>query len=140
MLALLSFLQFLYLSAILTVFFCGIVMSHYTWHNVTESSRVTTKYVQYPLSVTLNTWISFPPFLAEKPANSEWQRVFSLQSRFESGFFGQPYSQHCRAIDISLLTNCLLQACFCHSIICCWDFHLPLCWYGCFGHWEMESC
>ncbi|KAK8682796.1 hypothetical protein V6N13_055170 [Hibiscus sabdariffa] len=31
-------------SAILTVFFCGIVMSHYTWHNVTESSRVTTKH------------------------------------------------------------------------------------------------
>uniref|UniRef100_A0A8R7V136 Uncharacterized protein n=1 Tax=Triticum urartu TaxID=4572 RepID=A0A8R7V136_TRIUA len=29
------------LSGILTVFFCGIVMSHYTWHNVTE--RVTTK-------------------------------------------------------------------------------------------------
>lgn len=38
-------LQLFYLSAILTVFFCGIVMSHYTWHNVTESSRVTTKYV-----------------------------------------------------------------------------------------------
>nr|ADK74832.1 Na+/H+ antiporter [Arachis hypogaea] len=33
-----------YLSGILTVFFCGIVMSHYTWHNVTESSRVTTKH------------------------------------------------------------------------------------------------
>ena len=33
------------LSGILTVFFCGIVMSHYTWHNVTESSRVTTKCV-----------------------------------------------------------------------------------------------
>ncbi|KAG9135578.1 hypothetical protein Leryth_002320 [Lithospermum erythrorhizon] len=32
------------LSAILTVFFCGIVMSHYTWHNVTSKSRVTTKY------------------------------------------------------------------------------------------------
>ncbi|KAG4397516.1 hypothetical protein GLYMA_10G158700v4 [Glycine max] len=31
-----------YLSGILTVFFCGIVMSHYTWHNVTESSRITT--------------------------------------------------------------------------------------------------
>ncbi|WVZ50101.1 hypothetical protein U9M48_001388 [Paspalum notatum var. saurae] len=29
-------------SGILTVFFCGIVMSHYTWHNVTESSRITT--------------------------------------------------------------------------------------------------
>ncbi|MED6111215.1 monovalent cation:H+ antiporter, CPA1 (nhx1) [Stylosanthes scabra] len=33
-----------YLSGILTVFFCGIVMSHYTWHNVTESSRITTKH------------------------------------------------------------------------------------------------
>ncbi|XP_052185589.1 sodium/hydrogen exchanger 1-like [Diospyros lotus] len=32
------------LSGILTVFFCGIVMSHYTWHNVTERSRVTTKH------------------------------------------------------------------------------------------------
>lgn len=38
-------LQLCYLSGILTMFFCGIVMSHYTWHNVTESSRVTTKYV-----------------------------------------------------------------------------------------------
>lgn len=41
------FLQFYDLSAILTVFFCGIVMSHYTWHNVTESSRVTTKWVYF---------------------------------------------------------------------------------------------
>ncbi|KAK8628340.1 hypothetical protein V6N13_064049 [Hibiscus sabdariffa] len=32
--------ELFYLSGILTVFFCGIVMSHYTWHNVTESSRV----------------------------------------------------------------------------------------------------
>lgn len=39
--------QLFYLSGILTVFFCGIVMSHYTWHNVTESSRVTTKYVDH---------------------------------------------------------------------------------------------
>lgn len=38
------FEQLFHLSAILTVFFCGIVMSHYTWYNVTESSRVTTKY------------------------------------------------------------------------------------------------
>ncbi|KAL7198881.1 hypothetical protein ACSBR2_021218 [Camellia fascicularis] len=32
------------LSGILTVFICGIVMSHYTWHNVTESSRLSTKH------------------------------------------------------------------------------------------------
>lgn len=42
-----NYLQLFYLSGILTVFFCGIVMSHYTWHNVTESSRVTTKYVNF---------------------------------------------------------------------------------------------
>eukprot|EP01018_Ginkgo_biloba_P006343 Gb_06288 [translate_table: standard] len=35
--------ELFYLSGILTVFFCGIVMSHYTWHNVTENSRITTK-------------------------------------------------------------------------------------------------
>ncbi|XP_076902934.1 sodium/hydrogen exchanger 2-like isoform X2 [Bidens hawaiensis] len=32
------------LSGILTVFFCGIVMSHYAWHNVTINSQVTTKH------------------------------------------------------------------------------------------------
>lgn len=42
--------QLFYLSGILTVFFCGIVMSHYTWHNVTESSRITTKYVNFVIS------------------------------------------------------------------------------------------
>ncbi|XP_019172833.1 PREDICTED: sodium/hydrogen exchanger 3-like [Ipomoea nil] len=42
--------EFFDLSAILTVFFCGIVMSHYTWHNVTESSRVTTKHAFATLS------------------------------------------------------------------------------------------
>nr|AAK27314.2 sodium/proton exchanger [Citrus x paradisi] len=42
--------ELFYLSGILTVFFCGIVMSHYTWHNVTESSRVTTKHTFATLS------------------------------------------------------------------------------------------
>jgi sodium/hydrogen exchanger 8 len=45
------------LSGILTVFFCGIVMSHYTWHNVTESSRVTTKHVFSTLSFIAETFI-----------------------------------------------------------------------------------
>ncbi|KAK6947013.1 Cation/H+ exchanger [Dillenia turbinata] len=35
--------ELLNLSGILTVFFCGIVMSHYAWHNVTEISRITTR-------------------------------------------------------------------------------------------------
>ncbi|CAL9037594.1 sodium/hydrogen exchanger 1-like isoform X1 [Musa acuminata AAA Group] len=42
--------ELLNLSGILTVFFCGIVMSHYTWHNVTESSRITTKHAFATLS------------------------------------------------------------------------------------------
>ncbi|TKY61432.1 Sodium/hydrogen exchanger 2 [Spatholobus suberectus] len=46
-----------YLSGILTVFFCGIVMSHYTWHNVTESSRITTKHAFATLSFVLETFI-----------------------------------------------------------------------------------
>jgi len=45
------------LSGILTVFFCGIVMSHYTWHNVTESSRITTKHAFATLSFLAETFI-----------------------------------------------------------------------------------
>ncbi|GKE05985.1 ribonuclease H-like domain, reverse transcriptase, RNA-dependent DNA polymerase [Tanacetum coccineum] len=35
------------LSGILTVFFSGVLMSHYSWHNVTESSRITTRHVDF---------------------------------------------------------------------------------------------
>ncbi|RXH82326.1 hypothetical protein DVH24_036667 [Malus domestica] len=49
--------ELLNLSGILTVFFCGIVMSHYTWHNVTESSRVTTKHAFATLSFIAETFI-----------------------------------------------------------------------------------
>ncbi|KAL3531417.1 hypothetical protein ACH5RR_010739 [Cinchona calisaya] len=45
------------LSGILTVFFCGIVMSHYTWHNVTQSSRTTTKHVFATLSFVAEVFI-----------------------------------------------------------------------------------
>ncbi|KAL8522829.1 hypothetical protein ACS0TY_012964 [Phlomoides rotata] len=45
------------LSGILTVFFCGIVMSHYTWHNVTPSARVTTKHAFATLSFIAETFI-----------------------------------------------------------------------------------
>ncbi|KAL5225829.1 hypothetical protein ABZP36_012468 [Zizania latifolia] len=45
------------LSGILTVFFCGIVMSHYAWHNVTESSRITTRHIFATLSFIAETFI-----------------------------------------------------------------------------------
>ncbi|KAH7678781.1 Cation/H+ exchanger CPA1 family protein [Dioscorea alata] len=59
LLAYLSYMlaEFLNLSSILTVFFCGIVMSHYTWHNVTESSRVTTKHAFATLSFVAEIFI-----------------------------------------------------------------------------------
>uniref|UniRef100_A0A0E0LB09 Cation/H+ exchanger transmembrane domain-containing protein n=1 Tax=Oryza punctata TaxID=4537 RepID=A0A0E0LB09_ORYPU len=49
--------EFLDLSGILTVFFCGIVMSHYAWHNVTESSRITTRHIFATLSFIAETFI-----------------------------------------------------------------------------------
>ncbi|XP_027158200.1 sodium/hydrogen exchanger 1-like [Coffea eugenioides] len=59
LLAYLSYMvaELLSLSGILTIFFCGIVMSHYTWHNVTESSRVTTKHAFATLSFIAETFI-----------------------------------------------------------------------------------
>ncbi|XVE62954.1 hypothetical protein DITRI_Ditri06bG0160700 [Diplodiscus trichospermus] len=49
--------ELLNLSGILTVFLCGIVMSHYTWHNVTESSRITTKHAFATISFIAETFI-----------------------------------------------------------------------------------
>ncbi|GFY90620.1 sodium hydrogen exchanger 2 [Actinidia rufa] len=49
--------ELFYLSGILTVFFCGIVMSHYTWHNVTENSRTTTKHAFATLSFVAEIFI-----------------------------------------------------------------------------------
>ncbi|KAL8166392.1 hypothetical protein V2J09_007891 [Rumex salicifolius] len=45
------------LSGILTVFFCGVIMSHYTWHNITESSRITTKHAFATMSFIAETFI-----------------------------------------------------------------------------------
>ncbi|KAG2611060.1 hypothetical protein PVAP13_4KG114200 [Panicum virgatum] len=49
--------ELLDLSGILTVFFCGIVMSHYAWHNVTANSRITTKHIFATLSFIAETFI-----------------------------------------------------------------------------------
>ncbi|KAI5075539.1 hypothetical protein GOP47_0009615 [Adiantum capillus-veneris] len=49
--------ELLKLSGILTVFLCGIVMSHYTWHNVTQSSRITTRHMFATLSFITETFI-----------------------------------------------------------------------------------
>ncbi|CAA7400049.1 unnamed protein product [Spirodela intermedia] len=45
------------LSGILSIFFCGVVMSHYTWHNVTERSRITTRHASATISFIAETFI-----------------------------------------------------------------------------------
>ncbi|XP_008227059.1 PREDICTED: sodium/hydrogen exchanger 4 [Prunus mume] len=59
LLAYLSYMvaELLDLSGILTIFFCGILMSHYAWHNVTESSRITTRNVFAMMSFIAETFI-----------------------------------------------------------------------------------
>nr|AIA82923.1 NHX1 [Gentiana rigescens] len=47
------------LSGILTVFFCGIVVSHYTWHNVTQKSKITTKHTFATFSFLAESFIFF---------------------------------------------------------------------------------
>ncbi|XP_057948024.1 sodium/hydrogen exchanger 4 isoform X2 [Malania oleifera] len=49
--------ELLELSGILTVFFCGILMSHYAWHNVTDSSRITTRHGFAAMSFIAETFI-----------------------------------------------------------------------------------
>ncbi|QCE03943.1 solute carrier family 9 [Vigna unguiculata] len=45
------------LSGIITVFFYGILMSHYAWYNVTETSRITTRHVFATMSFIAETFI-----------------------------------------------------------------------------------
>ncbi|KAJ4725200.1 Sodium/hydrogen exchanger [Melia azedarach] len=49
--------ELLELSGILTIFFCGIFMSHYAWHNVTDSSRITTRHMFAMMSFVAETFI-----------------------------------------------------------------------------------
>ncbi|KAG6539100.1 hypothetical protein ZIOFF_004253 [Zingiber officinale] len=65
--------ELLDLSGILTVFFCGIVMSHYTWHNVTESSRITTKHA---FATFFFLYVGMDALDIEK-----WRFVFGLMTK-----------------------------------------------------------
>ncbi|KAL8265277.1 hypothetical protein R6Q59_023407 [Mikania micrantha] len=58
--------ELFYLSGILTAFFCGIVMFHYTWHNVTEKSRVNNQARLYDIIICCRVQNSMARF--ERPA------------------------------------------------------------------------
>ncbi|KAF5785146.1 putative cation/H+ exchanger, cation/H+ exchanger, CPA1 family, na+/H+ exchanger NHX -type [Helianthus annuus] len=77
------------LSGILTVFFCGIVMSHYAWHNVTHKSQVTTKHafatMSYIAEVFIFLYVGMDSldvgkwrFINDSPGKSIWASVILL--------------------------------------------------------------
>ncbi|XP_050216257.1 sodium/hydrogen exchanger 4 [Mercurialis annua] len=74
--------ELLELSGILTVFFCGILMSHYAWHNVTDSSRITTKHVFAMMSYVAETviflYVGMDALDIEKWKNSKMNFVDSM--------------------------------------------------------------
>ncbi|GKD54939.1 sodium/hydrogen exchanger 4-like protein isoform X2, partial [Tanacetum coccineum] len=70
------------LSGILTVFFSGVLMSHYSWPNVTESSRITTRHVWYAfatLSFIAETFIFL--YVGMDALDYEKWKVSSLSAR-----------------------------------------------------------
>ncbi|XP_024375203.1 sodium/hydrogen exchanger 3 isoform X2 [Physcomitrium patens] len=80
------FAELFYLSGILSVFFCGIVMSHYTWHNVTENSRITSKHSFATMSFIAETFI----FLYVGMDALDFEKWKMMQSSFteSAGLFG----------------------------------------------------
>ncbi|CAA6670835.1 unnamed protein product [Spirodela intermedia] len=74
------------LSSILTVFFCGIVMSHYAWHNVTESSRTTTRHVFATMSFIAETFIFL--YVGMDAVDMEKWKVSETRCRTLLGIYG----------------------------------------------------
>ncbi|KAK9067662.1 hypothetical protein SSX86_011775 [Deinandra increscens subsp. villosa] len=77
------------LSGILAVFFCGVVMSHYAWHNVTHKSQVTTKHsfatMSYIAEVCIFLYVGMDSldvgkwrFVEDSPGKSIWASIILL--------------------------------------------------------------
>ncbi|KAK9215405.1 hypothetical protein WN944_007410 [Citrus x changshan-huyou] len=83
--------ELLNLSGILTIFFCGIIMSHYTWHSVTESSRITTKHAFATISFIAETFIFLYVFMDAldidkwKASNARFLLIFFDSSLISCG-------------------------------------------------------
>ncbi|KAL1369868.1 hypothetical protein HN51_000230 [Arachis hypogaea] len=78
--------ELLELSGILTVFFCGILMSHYAWHNVTEISRITTRHVFATISFIAETFIFL--YVGMDALDIEKWRMTKLSSGSLMGIYG----------------------------------------------------
>ncbi|KAK4778681.1 hypothetical protein SAY86_006209 [Trapa natans] len=93
--------ELLELSGILTVFFCGIIMSHYAWHNVTESSRVTTKHVFAMMSLVAETFIFL--YVGMDALDIEKWKVSKL--RYGHNVLSEPIRSHVIQTKILYITT-----------------------------------
>lgn len=71
-------LQLFSLSGILTVFFCGVLMSHYASYNVTESSRITSRQCIRQLFISLKSQLQ--ELLLSESSSLFCRHVFAMLS------------------------------------------------------------
>lgn len=101
------------LSGILTVFICGIVMSHYTWHNVTANSKVTTRHTFETLSFIAEIFIFL--YVGMDALDIEkWRFVKNGPGKsvgVSAALLGLVLvGRACFVFPLSLLSNCLKQS------------------------------
>ncbi|MCD9645453.1 Sodium/hydrogen exchanger 3 [Datura stramonium] len=101
------------LSGILTVFFCGIVMSHYTWHNVTTNSKVSTRHAFATLSFIAEVFIFL--YVGMDALDMEkWRFVKDSPGKsvgVSATLLGLVLvGRACFVFPLSLLSNCLMRS------------------------------
>ncbi|KAL2473088.1 Sodium/hydrogen exchanger 4 [Forsythia ovata] len=122
--------ELLGLSGILTVFFSGIFMSHYAWHNVTESSRITTRHVFATMSFIAETFIFL--YVGMDALDIEKWKMSKLSVGNSIGVYGSVVllvmlGRAAFVFPLSVLSNCMSRNAtrsssitFKHQIIIWW--------------------
>eukprot|EP01018_Ginkgo_biloba_P003739 Gb_32009 [translate_table: standard] len=121
--------ELFFLSGILTVFFCGIIMSHYTWHNVSESSRITTKHAFATMSFIAETFIFL--YVGMDALDMEKWKMTKASPRMSLGIFSSVLSliligRAAFVFPLSALLNFMRKSSqntritFRHQVVICW--------------------
>ncbi|KAB1226984.1 Sodium/hydrogen exchanger 4 [Morella rubra] len=109
--------ELLNLSGILTVFFCGILMSHYAWHNLSESSKVSTRHLFATMSFIAETFIFL--YVGMDALDIEMWRMTKLSS------WQSYYSKY--SIQIIRLLNLVLSASTAIRLSICFETSMGIC-------------
>ncbi|KAK3032464.1 hypothetical protein RJ639_037277 [Escallonia herrerae] len=105
--------EFFNVSGILTVFFAGVLMSHYAWYNVTESSRITTRHVFATVFYCRNVYFSVRGngCFGHREVENEQVKILDF-----NGY-----------MQLSTLPDTTWTCCFCVSTFCTLQLHEPKC-------------